>query len=128
MTLIKGSRVALVATGLLYVAVTAQAEDPSLFFESRIRPVLANNCFACHQNSQLGGLRLDSREAILKGGKSGPALVPGKPEESRLVRAIHHADPKLRMPMGGRLKDGEIADLEAWVKMGAPWPEAITGA
>src|SRR5437867_6604118 len=127
MILRMGSRVAFIASGLLGIALSADAADPSDFFESRIRPVLVNNCFSCHASSQLGGLRLDSRNAILKGGKSGPALVPGQPEESRLIRAINHPDPKLRMPMGGRLKDDEIADLEAWVKMGAPWPEAATG-
>ena len=51
------------------------------FFETKIRPVLANNCYSCHTSSQLGGLRLDSRDAMLKGGKSGPALVPGDPEQ-----------------------------------------------
>src|SRR5262245_65026838 len=96
--------------GLLFIA-SGRAENPSEFFETRVRPVLVNNCFACHTNSQLGGLRLDSREAALKGGKSGPALIPGDPEESRLIRAIKQADPKQRMPRGGRLKDHEIADL-----------------
>jgi len=107
---------------LLVIVARAHAQDASEFFESRVRPVLVNNCSACHANSQLGGLRLDSREAVLKGGKSGPAIVPGKPEESRLVVAINQPNAKLRMPLGGRLKDNEIADLTKWVKMGAPWP------
>src|SRR5207237_10851668 len=94
------------------------------FFESRIRPVLANNCFACHTDSKLGGLRVDSRVALLEGGKSGPAIVPGRPEESLLVKAVMHADPKLKMPMGGeKLKDNEIADLKYWIQaMAAFWP------
>jgi len=96
--------------------------DPLEFFETRIRPVLANNCFACHTSSQMGGLQLDSRESLLKGGKSGPAIVPGKPEVSLLVRAVNQTDERLKMPLGGRLKDQEIADLATWVKMGAPWP------
>ena len=64
--------------GLTALAATNNAE----FFEARIRPVLATNCYSCHADSQLGGLRVDSREAILKGGKSGPAIVPGDPEKS----------------------------------------------
>src|SRR5882762_3756883 len=62
------------------------------FFETRIRPVLAKNCFACHTNSQLGGLRVDSRDNLLKGGKSGPAVVPGKPDESLLIKAVSQVD------------------------------------
>ena len=98
------------------------APDSTDFFEARIRPVLANNCFTCHAASQLGGLRLDSRESILKGGKSGPAMVPGDPDKSLLIRAVRQTDPKLKMPMGGKLKDQEIEDLAACVKAGANWP------
>src|SRR6478752_3494893 len=83
------------------------------FFEARVRPVLANNCFACHTDNKLGGLRVDSRVALLQGGKSGPAIVLGHPEESLLIKAISQVDPKLKMPMGGnKLKDNEIADLK----------------
>ncbi len=106
----------------------AQGTDPAEFFETRVRPVFVNNCFACHTASQLGGLRLDSKANLLKGGKSGPAIVPGKPEESLLVRAITHVDSKLKMPMGGKLKDAEIADIKKWVQMGAPWPEAAVAS
>ncbi|HLK21169.1 MAG TPA: c-type cytochrome domain-containing protein, partial [Bryobacteraceae bacterium] len=98
------------------------APDSPDFFESRIRPVLANNCFSCHAASALGGLRLDSREAILKGGKSGPAMVSGDPEKSLFIEAVRQTNPKLKMPMGGKLKDQEIQDLTAWVKAGAIWP------
>ncbi len=101
----------------------AQSKDPTEFFETRIRPVLVNNCYACNTQSQLGGLRVDSRELLLKGGKSGPAIVPGQPEASLLVRAIRHSSEQLKMPMGGKLKEQEIADLTEWVKLGAPWPE-----
>jgi cytochrome c553 len=98
--------------------------DGNEFFEMRIRPLLASACFACHTDSQLGGLRVDSREALLKGGKHGPALLPGHSKESLLIRAVSHADETLKMPSGGsKLKDQEIADLEAWIQMGAPWPE-----
>jgi hypothetical protein len=105
---------------------SAQSADPLEFFETRIRPILANNCYACHTASQLGGLRLDSRSSILKGGKSGPAVVPGQPDESLLIRAILQTDPKLKMPVGGKLKDQEIADLR--VKSGVAWPEVSPAA
>jgi hypothetical protein len=89
--------------------------------------VLANNCYNCHGNSQLGGLRLDSREGMLKGGKSGPAIVPGKSGDSLLVRAIQQTGSTLKMPQGGKLKDDEIANIVAWVDAGASWPaSAVT--
>src|SRR5579872_4549837 len=92
------------------------------FFETRIRPILAANCFSCHTSTHLGDLRLDSRDAMLKGGKSGPALIPGDADKSLLIQAVRQINPKLKMPMGGRLKDNEIEDLAAWVKAGAVWP------
>ena len=104
-------------------AATPSADSPD-FFETRIRPLLATNCYSCHADSQLGGLRVDSRESILKGGKSGPAMVPGDPDKSVLIRAVRQTDPKLKMPMGGKLKSQEIDDLTAWVKAGAMWPAA----
>jgi mono/diheme cytochrome c family protein len=96
--------------------------DSSDFFESRIRPILANNCYSCHAASQLGGLRVDSRDALLKGGKSGPSVVAGDPDKSILIQAVRQTNPKLKMPMGGKLKPVEIEDLTAWVKAGANWP------
>jgi hypothetical protein len=93
------------------------------FFESRIRPLLIAGCYDCHADAAQGGLRVDSREALLKGGKRGPAIVPGKPEESLLLRAVDHSHETLRMPKGGaKLKDIEIADLTRWIKDGAVWP------
>ena len=68
------------------------------FFEAKVRPVFAKNCYACHTAAQTSGLRVDSREALLKGGTRGPAIVPGKPEESLLIKAIHYTDSHLRMP------------------------------
>ena len=103
------------------------------FFESRIRPVLAAKCYACH-NSKMkepkGYLTLDSREGIMKGGTLGPALVPGKPAESKLIHALNYADPHLQMPPSGKLADDVIADFEAWIAGGAPDPrvESTGGA
>jgi len=111
---------------LVVTPLAAQTGDAEEFFETRVRPVLANSCHACHTGSELGGLRVDSRESLLKGGKSGPAIVPGKPEESLLIRAVQQVDEKLKMPMGSKLKGQEIADLTEWVKAGAPWPESKT--
>src|SRR5437016_9449661 len=89
------------------------------FFESRIRPVLAQQCFICHTNSKSGGLRLDSRDDILKGGKSGPAIVPGDAEKSLLITAVKHSG-ELKMPKGAaKLTDAQIIDMTAWIKDGA---------
>jgi mono/diheme cytochrome c family protein len=98
------------------------------FFENKIRPILANNCFGCHGSSQLGGLRLDTLDGMKKGGKRGPAIVPGDAERSLLIKAILQTDPSLAMPAGGKLKASEIADLEAWVKAGAAWPASTASA
>src|SRR3954451_10397285 len=106
-----------VATGQPLAAQTVNAGTPE-FFENRIRPILANNCFGCHTNSQLGNLRLDTLEAMKKGGKRGPAVVPGDLEKSLLIKAVRQTDPDLKMPYGGKLKTSEIAELEAWVKAG----------
>ena len=101
----------------------AQAPGSPEFFESKVRPVLANSCFGCHSASALGGLRLDSLDGMKKGGKRGTALVPGDPDKSLLVTAIRQTDANLKMPAGGaKLKDAEIADITAWVKAGAVWP------
>jgi len=99
-------------------------QSPTDFFETKIRPLLAAKCYSCHTTSKLGDLRVDSRDALLKGGKSGPALMPGQPDDSLLIKAVTHSDPRLKMPLaGGKLAAQEIADLRDWVKNGAPWPE-----
>ncbi|QDT53731.1 Planctomycete cytochrome C [Caulifigura coniformis] len=93
------------------------------FFENRVRPVLAEHCYKCHGPvKQFAELRLDSRKAMLDGGDTGPAIVPGKPEASLLVEAVRHGD--VQMPPNDKLKDEEIAAIEKWVRIGAPWPEA----
>jgi hypothetical protein len=99
------------------------------FFESKIRPVLAAKCYACH-NSKMkepkGYLTLDTREGVMKGGTLGPALVPGKPADSKLIHALKYADPHLQMPPSGKLADEVIADFEAWIAGGAPDPRVET--
>ena len=97
------------------------AVDDRHFFETKVRPVLANSCLDCHTDMRSGGLRLDSREAMLKGGKSGPALVPGDPEKSLLIQAVRQTG-ALKMPKGGKLTAAEIDGLVEWVKNGAVWP------
>jgi hypothetical protein len=98
------------------------------FFEKKIRPILATKCFACHTNSKLGGLRLDSRESILQGGKTGAAIVPGEPENSLLIQAVSRQHERLKMPPSGPLDPAEVADLKSWVKMGAVWPNQTESA
>jgi mono/diheme cytochrome c family protein len=102
----------------------AVADAGEEFFETKIRPLLAEHCHTCHgPTKQKGGLRLDSRAAILKGGESGPALFPDKPDESRIIQAVrYNGEPQ--MPPKCKLADDQIAALSAWVKMGAPWGKA----
>ena len=95
------------------------------FFESRIRPVLVERCYACHSSAAekvKGDLLLDSRDALLKGGADGPVLVPGDPARSRLLRALRWTDPDLKMPPKAKLSPAQIADVETWIRRGAPDP------
>ena len=97
------------------------------FFEAKVRPVFADNCLECHgAEKQKGGLRLDVRAAMLKGGDTGPAVVPGKPEVSPLIEAIRY-EGEVQMPPKKKLKAEEIAALTDWVKRGAFWPEPRPG-
>ncbi|HWY87599.1 MAG TPA: DUF1549 domain-containing protein, partial [Gemmataceae bacterium] len=98
------------------------------FFEKSIRPVLAENCFGCHNDrKQKAGLRLDSRQSMLNGGESGPAIVPGHPDQSLLLKAIHYQE-DLKMPPKGQLRAEHIVALTTWIKQGAPWPETAQEA
>ncbi len=95
------------------------------FFEQKIRPVLADNCYACHAaqlKSPKGGLILDTKSGLRKGGISGAAIVPGKPGESLLFRAIRFNDLQLKMPPSGKLPEAVIADFEQWIAAGAVDP------
>ena len=96
--------------------------SPSEFFRARVQPVLEAKCLGCHGSEPQGGLRLDSHEALLKGGKSGPALVAGDPDASLLVQAVR-LQGDLRMPPTGALPQQEVDDLVSWIATGAFWPE-----
>jgi Protein of unknown function (DUF1553)/Protein of unknown function (DUF1549)/Planctomycete cytochrome C len=101
----------------------APTAEVAEFFEARIRPILVEKCVGCHgPKKQSSNLRLDSRDAVLKGGDSGPAIVPSKPEESLVIQAVAHRHEELKMPPKGKLPDAEVAMLTQWVAMGAPWP------
>jgi hypothetical protein len=94
------------------------------FFETSIRPLFAEHCLKCHgPTRQKAGLRLDTAARILKGGLSGPAVAPGDPKKSLLIKAVSHGDIDLKMPPGGKLSDRQIADLTRWIQMGAPFSE-----
>ncbi|MDX1966218.1 MAG: PSD1 and planctomycete cytochrome C domain-containing protein [Planctomycetaceae bacterium] len=95
----------------------------SRFFENRIRPVLVEHCQKCHgPEKQWSSLRLDSQEALLKGGDTGPAVVPGKPEESLLIKAVRQIDGEISMPPKSKLSEAQISDLVEWVRQGATYP------
>ncbi|MFM7110100.1 MAG: DUF1549 domain-containing protein, partial [Planctomycetota bacterium] len=102
---------------------TAFTKEQTDFFESRIRPVLVEHCHKCHSPDAAiikGGLRLDHRDGLLKGGDSGPAAVPGKPDDSLIIKALRHSE--LRMPPKGKLPDQVIRDFEQWIKAGMADP------
>ena len=112
---------------LLTAAARADAQDAAAvaFFEKQVRPLLAEHCHACHSakaNKARGGLTLDSRDAILKGGDTGPAVVPGQPDKSLLVTAVHGTRPDLQMPPKGKLRPAQTAVFEKWVRDGAVYP------
>jgi mono/diheme cytochrome c family protein len=93
------------------------------FFETKVRPIFANICSNCHGDAATSGLRVDSRESLLKGGSRGPALVPNDPDKSLMIQAVRQTG-ELKMPKGGKLTAEEVQSLTEWVKMGAPWPQS----
>ena len=111
---------------------TCTADQRVEFFEKNIRPVLVASCYSCHSQSAAskgvlkGELRLDSRESMLRGGNSGPAIVPGKPDASLLISAIMHAS--LEMPPNKKLDEKVVANFETWVRSGAAFPENQAGS
>ncbi|HEX2860544.1 MAG TPA: DUF1549 domain-containing protein, partial [Lacunisphaera sp.] len=124
----------LVAFSVLFSSALAHAAEPALskadtaFFETRIRPVLSESCYKCHSHTAdkiKAGLLLDSRDALLQGGNSGPAVIPGNPDDSILIQALRYTEEDLRMPPeehGGKLSERQIADFVEWVRRGAPDP------
>ncbi|MCY4534353.1 MAG: DUF1549 domain-containing protein, partial [Bryobacterales bacterium] len=113
---------------LLVCGLAALAQSPEIeFFERRIRPVLVDRCEVCHSSSlaePMGGLVLDSRDGLLAGGATGPALVPGKADASLLLTALRYLDPVLKMPPTGKLPDRVIEDFRAWIDSGAADPRS----
>ncbi len=107
--------------GSVHAQDAAPAPSSPAFFETRVQPVLSARCYGCHTTRMASGLRLDSREAMLKGGDSGPAVVPGDPAKSLLVEAVHQSGDLKMPPKGPKLSDAEIADIEMWIKAGAVW-------
>jgi hypothetical protein len=109
-------------------AVTAAAAEPAVdgesFYKEQVLPLLQKRCLECHSHAGdiEGGLTLDSRSGWEQGGDTGPALVPGKPDESLLIKAVRYADPELQMPPDGRLSPPEVAVLERWIAGGAAAP------
>ncbi len=102
-------------------ATTPSTQDQ--YFEANVRPIFATHCYDCHTSDAPGILRLDSREGMLKGGKSGPAIVPGNPDASLLVKAVRHAAGVRPMPMKrDKLSDNQILTLTTWIQDGAYWP------
>ena len=124
----------LIGPGVAFATDPPAKDDPKAieFFEAKVRPVLVENCYQCHSDragKSSGGLKLDSRTAIRKGGDGGPAVAPGDPKASLLLTAVTHADPDLKMPpRKPRLPDAVIADLTKWVQTGAADPRVDAAA
>ncbi len=127
-----GSRTVLLILGLFLVTAAVCRSAPPAdkappaatleHFEKKVRPLLAARCWKCHgPDKAKAGLRLDTRDGLVQGGESGAVVVPGRPDDSRLVRAVRQTG-VLKMPPDDKLKAQEIADLVAWVKAGAVWP------
>ena len=113
---------------LLLLSAPAPAADPpkvasakEQYFENKVRPILAKNCYGCHTSLKSGGLRLDSQGDMMKGGKDGAVVVPGHPEGSLLIKAIHYHE-QLKMPPQAPLASSDVAVIEQWVAEGAFWP------
>jgi hypothetical protein len=102
----------------------SQGTDAETFFELKIRPVLAGTCFKCHGGKKVShGLRVNSRDALLKGGDSGPAIISGDAEKSLLIQALRYTHEEIKMPPDKPLPDAVVADFAAWVQQGAAWPK-----
>ncbi len=123
------SRAVFLSLTIIAMGVAGAADPAGVdFFETKIRPVLAEKCYGCHsvaaegRKKLKGALYLDSKEGVLKGGDTGAALVPGDPDKSLLIKAIRYHDDDTAMPPKEKMPDPVIADFENWVRMGAPDP------
>ncbi len=114
------------ALGAAYAQLPVGGDES--FFEAKIRPVLTEQCFKCHGPKKVsGGLRLDARTSLMRGGEGGAVVVAGQPEKSRLIQALRHIDgAELKMPPDKKLPEHIVADFTAWVKRGAVWPAEQT--
>ena len=117
-------RLATCLASALLAAAPSLAGEQEEFFESKVRPILASNCYACHAEAETSGLRLDSRSSMLQGGNRGPSVVPGDVNASLLLQAVSNRHPALRMPPAGPLEAHEVETLEMWIRAGAAWPES----
>ncbi|MCP4190776.1 MAG: DUF1553 domain-containing protein [Planctomycetaceae bacterium] len=105
------------------------SDEQVSFFEEKIQPLFENHCLECHGHSDpKSGFQAISRETLLQGGKSGAAVVPDDPQQSLLMQAVSYSNDDLKMPPSGKLKPGEIADLEQWIRMGVPWSDRYGSA
>ena len=121
-----------ILSGALVLTLPAFADEPTKeqldFFEGKIRPILSEKCYKCHSlesGKSKGGMTLDLAAAAIKGGDTGPGIVPGKPEESLIYKAVTYTEKDMEMPpssSGGKLDAQQIADIATWIKMGAPDP------
>ncbi|HTV07716.1 MAG TPA: c-type cytochrome domain-containing protein [Candidatus Aquilonibacter sp.] len=100
------------------------------FYESQVKPIFQSNCYRCHSGfNHRGGLQLDTKEHILRGGKNGPVIVPGHPEQSLLLRLVQHQGPAndpMPMPPKRKLSDADIATIARWIQAGALMPDVGT--
>lgn len=100
--------------------------EGAAFFAEKIQPLLESHCYECHgYDNPKAGLRVTRRKQLIEGGDSGPAIVPNKPDDSLLMQAVRYDNDDLQMPPSGRLQGQEIANLEQWIRMGAPWPSSL---
>jgi hypothetical protein len=113
---------------LLLLEPASAGETPEAFFELKVRPVLVTSCLPCHGGKKTsGGFKVDSRDALLRGGERGPAIVPGDPSKSLLIRAVRRVDDDLKMPPARALPEESARALAEWVAQGAAWPEGTAG-
>lgn len=118
--------IALLACTAVFGQEAGTSSEHRDFFEKEIRPLLIRNCYQCHSSraaTVFGEFRLDSRQALLEGGRSGPAVVPGDPDSSRLILAVRHDGDQIQMPPTGKLDDRDIESLVKWVRLGVYWPD-----